>query len=69
MYWIVYLTLWSLAVISLLNSGLLLVWHIEFGGVEQFVVDKILRRYIEIGGKEPSVFDKILKGYIGVGRI
>ena len=53
----------------MLDSGLLLIWNIGFGGVEPLVVDKILRRYIGIGGIEPLVVDNILKRYIEIDGI
>ena len=51
MYWIVYLTSWILGSISLLNSGLSLIWCIVFStiGIESLKplgIDKIHRVYI-----------------------
>ena len=68
-YWVVYLVLWILEGICLLNSGLLLIWCIGFGGIEPLVVDKILRRYIEIFGEEPLVVDKILRRCFRIGGV
>ena len=69
MYWVVYLVLWILEGICLLNSGLFLIWCIGFGGIEPLVVDKILRRYIEIFGEEPLVADKILRRCFRIGGV
>ena len=72
----VYLNLWILAGISLLNISLFLIWCIGIGSVEPLelaawilVVDNILGRYIGIGGVEPLLVKEILRRYIGIGGV